>query len=236
MNKDFYSEQIARLEKIFGRCPAPDEYFNTFHNFRPEDFIKAIDTVLETHRPYTGRIFPSPSTILDALNDMMQGRPWGTPEDQVDAEYCDKCRNSGMYLEGNTAKFCDCINGKKAQIVFQFWPDHKKIAEEQGRVRNAAPPHHGLKERNPLGFWEDTKEEHDRWMAAKRAEIEEMKERSAQREARLLASKKIIVSESLAEVVKEIIHQVDETRPLREIIKEEVLDRKEKEEDPFPMI
>jgi hypothetical protein len=31
------------------------------------------------------------------------------------------------------------------------------------------------------GFWEDTQQEHDRWMAAKRIEIEEIKKRQAER-------------------------------------------------------
>lgn len=213
MNKDLYSEQISRLEKIFGKCPAPDEYFNTFHNFRPEDFIKAIDVVLETHRPYTGHIFPSPSAVLDALNDVMRERAWSTPEDRVDADFCEKCRNGGKYLEGNLAKFCDCIRGRHAQIVFRFWPNKKRIVEEQAKIKSAAPPIHGLKERNPLGFWEDTQEEHDRWMAAKRIEVAEINARAEARERRLAAEKKTVPRDSLKRLVEERLSQIQTLRP-----------------------
>jgi len=230
MNKDFYSEQISRLEKIFGRCPAPDEYFNTLRNFRPEDFIKAIDNVIQTHRPYTGHVFPSPSAILDALNDVMKNQTWATPEDLAGAEFCGRCENRGMYLEEGRAKFCDCIKGRRAWAVFRYWPNRKKIAEEQAKIKSGAPPHHGLKERNPLGFWEDTQEEHDRWMARRRAELLESHARADIRDRKLAEAKKTVPRESLRRLVEEKISQVQANRPQDE---RQPGEDEEEEEVPF---
>ena len=234
MNKDFYSEQLSRLEKVFGRCPAPDEYFNTLHNFRPEDFIKAIDNVIQTHRPYTSHVFPSPSAILDALNDVVKNQTWPTPEDFVSAEFCERCENRGMYLDKGQAKFCDCIKGRRARAVFRYWPNRKKIVEEQAKIKSGAPPHRGLKERNPLGFWELTEAEHLKWMAAKREELTKLNKRTNEREARMAAGRKIIESESVKGIAREIIQQVEETRPLRGAIKQEIIERKPGEDDEVP--
>jgi hypothetical protein len=238
MNKEFFGEQLGRLERLFNKGKeldrlTQDEYFIALRNFREVDFIKAIDDVVQTHRPYMDHVFPSIATILGALNDIIREQPRASPEDLVDINFCDQCRNRGMYLEDNETKFCDCLAGRKAEVIFRFWPNRKRIAAEQALIKTDNPPHHGLRERNPLGFWEDTQVEHDKWMAKKRVELEQMKKREEEREARLAAAKRVTAPETISRIVQETVRQIDETRPLREAIQEEVLEH-EPGEDEIP--
>jgi len=178
MNKEFFREQMSRLEGQFNSGKQLDElvqkeYFMVLKLFRNEDTIGAIDNVIQTHKPYPSHVFPSVSTLLDALNDVMRNA-WPIPGSHVDPDFCEKCDNIGIYLVKGKDKFCDCIRGRKKEIDFWFWPNKKRIEEEKEKIKNAAPPHRGLKERGPAGFWELTAGEHGKWMTVKRAEIAEM--------------------------------------------------------------
>jgi hypothetical protein len=178
MNESFFKEQISRLElQFYGGKPldprVKEEYFMVLKLFKDQDLIRAIDSVIQTHRPHAGHIFPSVATILDALNDVLKETP---PQGEAgpDPDFCERCHNRGIYLVENSALFCDCMKGRKKKNTFRFWPDKKRIERENEKIEGVAPAHRGLKEWNPAGFYEDTQEEHDRWMTAERAKIAEI--------------------------------------------------------------
>jgi hypothetical protein len=176
--REFFREQLSRLERQFNsgkklELLVQEEYFMTMKLFKEEEITKAVDSVIQTHRPYTGHVFPSLATILDALNDVMRNT-WSAPGPRVESDFCEQCRNNGLYMAGDQGRFCDCEKGKRKEIDFRFHPDKKKAEKEKEEIEGAALPHRGLKEWNPVGFYEDTQEEHDKWMAAERAKIAEI--------------------------------------------------------------
>jgi hypothetical protein len=181
--REFFREQMSRLEGQFnsGRKLDPlvqEEYFMTMKLFKEEEIARAVDSVIQTHRPYTGHVFPSLATILDALNDVMRNT-WSAPGPKVEPDFCEQCRNNGLYMAGDQGRFCDCEKGKRKEIDFSFHPDKKRAEKEKEEIEGAALPHRGLKEWNPVGFYEDTQEEHDKFMKAERAKIAEMDARRA---------------------------------------------------------
>lgn len=215
ITREFFREQLSRLERQFnsGKRLDPlvqEEYFMTMNLFTEPDLVRSIDNVIQTHRPYPGHVFPSISAILDALNDIMSN-PWPKPEGSGESKFCEQCRNTGLYMKGDRARFCDCMKGRRKEIDFKYPRDKKKAEEEKGRIKNAEPPHRGLKEFNPAGFWEDTQEEHDKWMAIKKAEIDEIdagraRARESDREQGDRASTDLLGA------IKGVLAQVSETR------------------------
>jgi hypothetical protein len=183
ITREFFREQTSRLERQFnsGKKLDPlvqEEYFMTMTLFTELDLVRAIDSVIQTHRPYPGHIFPSISVIIDALNDIMSNpRPY--PETQPEPDFCEQCRNNGLYLAGDKGRFCDCMRGRRKEIDFRFHPDKKRAEEEKGKIKGVAPPHRGIKEFNPVGFFEEVQEQYDAWMKTKRAEIDEIDARRA---------------------------------------------------------
>jgi hypothetical protein len=209
VNKEFFREQMSRLEGQFNSGKqlnelVQKEYFMVLKLFRNEDTIRAIDNVIQTHKPYPSHVFPSVSTLLDALNDVMRNA-WPVPGSRVDPDFCEKCDNVGIYLVKGKGKFCDCIRGRKKEIDFGFWPNKKRIEEEKEKIKNAVSPHRDLKERNPVGLWELTKDEHEKWMTAKRAEIAEMDARTKDSPSR---KKGVVPVESIKRLVEEKLRQV----------------------------
>jgi hypothetical protein len=130
---------------------------------------------------------------------------WPIPGSHVDPDFCEKCDNGGIYLVKGKGKFCDCIRGRKKEIDFWFWPNKKRIEEEKEKIKNAAPPHRGLKEHNPVGLWELTGEEHEKWMTAKRLEIAETDARIKNAPSR---KRGIVPPESIKRLIEEKIRQV----------------------------
>ena len=171
ISKEYFREQVSRLERQFNAGKQLDplvqkEYFMMMNLFKKGDLIEAVDEVIQTHRPYPGHLFPSISVILDALDTVMKSKA-PADDDQPGLGFCQQCHNTGIYLVKNDGYFCDCIKGRQKEITFLFWPNKKRIAAEKEKIKAAAPPHQGHKERSPAGFWTDTQEEHDRWMTAK---------------------------------------------------------------------
>jgi len=209
ISKEFFREQMSRLERQFNSGKqldqlVQDEYFMVLKLFRNEDTIRAIDNVIQTHKPYPSHVFPSVSTLLDAFNDVMRNA-WPIPGSHVDPDFCEKCDNGGIYLVKGKGKFCDCIRGRKKEIDFWFWPNKKRIEEEKEKIKNAAPPHRGLKEHNPVGLWELTGEEHEKWMTEKRTEIAEVDARIKNRPSR---KKGTFPEDSIKRLVDEQVSQV----------------------------
>ena len=93
ISKEFFREQMSRLERQFNSGKqldqlVQDEYFMVLKLFRNEDNIRAIDNVIQTHKPYPSHVFPSVSTLLDAFNDVMR-TAWPIPGSHIDPDFCE---------------------------------------------------------------------------------------------------------------------------------------------------
>ena len=199
MKPEVFAEQMIRLEVMFngGVELAPkkrDEYFRALMYVETEVFSDAVDYVLETFKPYGSEPFPSPSVLESAVievrsetgeeaNREARGYP---PAYLSKLDYCQRCHNIGLYLaEDGQAQFCQCEKGRIKRVSWEIPYGVRKRDERIQKALEKVPPSHGpvhgLHEWNPLGFWEDTQEEHDRWMAAKREQIAELERRQAAR-------------------------------------------------------
>lgn len=237
MNDQEFHKAMDRLGKYLGTPLETDqeyEYFRRLSHLSASIFEQVIDFLIDT---VTRRSFPLFADFKDAIDGLQAQSARSQPGEREELEFCQRCRNAGMYLsEDGQARFCDCIKGRKKEIIFRLWPAKKRIAEEQARVYNSAGPYRGLKEYNPLGFWEDTQFEHDRLVAAKRLEIEKIKRRAAEREAKAQASKRIVGTAPLRQVVVETLAQIAETEPLRQALEEKAQEarREPGEDDEIP--
>jgi len=219
-----FNAGLGRLERIFNRGISLEkavrtEYFTALCYEKPRIFDDAIQAVIETFKPYPSEPFPSVATIKIATLGVVDededetGRETGIPQSKEILDYCDQCRNQGLYLgpEG-TAHFCDCEKGRLRQAAWGVRSGDSKRQEKIQRALDRLPPSsgpvHGLRERNPAGFWELTKEEHEKWMTAKRAEIAEMDARRIKDNAS--RTKPVVPAESIKRLVEEQVRQVRE--------------------------
>jgi len=219
-----FNAGLGRLERIFNRGISLEkavrtEYFTALCYEKPRIFDDAIQAVIETFKPYPSEPFPSVATIKIATLGVVDededetGRETGIPQSKEILDYCDQCRNQGLYLgpEG-TAHFCDCEKGRLRQAAWGVRSGDSKRQEKIQRALDRLPPSsgpvHGLCERNPAGFWELTKEEHEKWMTAKRAEIAEMDARRIKDNAS--RTKPVVPAESIKRLVEEQVRQVRE--------------------------
>jgi hypothetical protein len=148
---------------------------------------------------------------------------------------CQRCDNVGLYLaEDGQARFCQCEKGRLKRASWNIDAGVRKRDEKIQKALEKMPPSlgpvRGLHEWNPLGFWEDTEEEHDHWMARKRAELVEIHARADIRDRRLAAEKKTWPREIMKRLVMETIGQMQAARPEAE--REPGADEEE-EEVPF---
>lgn len=228
MTLRIFNAGLGRLERIFNRGTSLEkavrtEYFTALCYEKPRIFDDAIQVVIETFKPYPSEPFPSVATIKIATLGVVDetedetGREAGIPQSKETREldYCDQCRNSGLFLnlEG-TARFCDCEKGRLRQAAWGVRSgDHKrqeKIQRTLDRLPPSAGPVHGLREQNPAGFWELTKEEHEKWMTAKRAEIAEMDARIKDSVSRAVEERRVVPPGSIKRLVEEQVCQVRE--------------------------
>ena len=195
MKAEVFAEQMIRLEVMFngGVELVPnrrDEYFRALMYVETEVFSDAVDYVLETFKPYGSEPFPSPSVLESAVIEVRsetgeeasrEARDY-SPTYLSKLDYCQRCDNLGLYLaEDGQARFCRCEKGRIKRVSWHIEPGVRKREERIQKALEKLPssqgPVHGLHEWNLLGFWEDIQEEYDRWMAAKKEEIEEIKKR-----------------------------------------------------------
>jgi hypothetical protein len=249
MKEEIFAEQMIRLEVMFNNnvelAPSRrDEYFRALMYVEAQVFHEAVDYVLETFKPFGVEPFPSISVLEAAVIEVhleageeTRREAWGYPPAYPSrSDYCQRCDNIGLYLrEDGQARFCQCEKGRMKRASWHIESGVRKREDKIQKVLEKLPPSRGpvrgLHERNPLGFWEDTKEEYDRWMADKRKEIEESKRRREEFEEKRKQEKKVLPSRGLQELVKETLRQVDETRPLREVIKERIIERQPGEDE-----
>jgi len=183
---------MERLERVFNRGKSlekkvKDEYFTALCYERPRVFEDAVQTVIETFKPYPSEPFPSVATIKiavlrvvdEGIEDAGHETETAQAQDTQEPGFCERCRNSGLFLDlEDVAHFCVCKKGRLVQAGWGINPGDRKrqekIQKALEKLPPAEPPHKGLKEWNSAGFWESTKAEHEKWMAAERKKIAEM--------------------------------------------------------------
>lgn len=199
MTPDEFEVGMVRLEQMFNRGAELEknvrgEYFEALKYVEPRVFHDVVGFVIDSFKPYPSEPFPSLVVLESAVIEIRseageeanrEARDY-SPAYLSKLDYCQHCDNVGLYLaEDGQARFCRCEKGRVKRASWEIPYGVRKRDERIQKVLEKVPPSHGpvhgLHEWNPLGFWEDTQEEHDRWMAAKREEIEEIKRRQAER-------------------------------------------------------
>ena len=227
MTKRIFDAGMGRLEQMFNQGVqikenVRTEYFTAFCYEKPRVFDDAVQFVIESFKPFPSEPFPSVATLKIASLRVVEEDEEESkteefkPDNVLNKSFCEKCRNSGLYLDYiNTAHFCDCEKGRFRQAAWGAGTGDRKrqekIQKALEKLPPAEPPHHGLKEWNPAGFWEDTQEQHDAWMKAKRAEIDEIDARRARARESSTEGKKSGPT-GLLGAVKGVLAQLSEAR------------------------
>jgi len=191
-----------------------DIYFDRFQNVPKSLLKKAIDILVDNSER---RQFPLVSDFWTAIEGAQGKAPQGN-QPVEDHDFCQKCNNSGLFLEDNTAHFCVCRKGRYRQAAWGIPTDIKPAKKEDliekamRKLPHAELPVRGLKEKNELGFWEDTQEQHDLWMAKKRKELAELTIRTDAFEEKRRLGKKTVSPEGLKRIVEETMNQVKESQ------------------------
>lgn len=237
MREGVFDYQMRRLEEVFKagvELPARGEYWQALHYVEDDVFEKAVDYVMTSFKPFPSEPFPSIATLESAVIDMKEEdmgelyEPEKNTEmpDYTALDFCQRCNNAGIYIWADgLSHFCQCEKGRLKQAAWNVEPAHsnwekkkrdEKIQQNLARLPPSAGPVRGIKEWNPLGFWEDTKEEHDRWCVAKRKQIEDIKRRQEEFAEKRRQEKKTWPQDSLKRVLNETLAQVSEKMPAAE--------------------
>lgn len=227
MTLDEFDKGMKRLEAIFNhgkelQGDARGEYIEMLRFLEAPAFDAAVTIVIETFKPFPSESFPSPVTIQDAVtmarseDQVSWSRERGAPDTSI-LEFCQLCRNLGIYLAfDGQARICKCEKGRIKQaswdVPYGARKREAKIQDELDKLPPSKGPVHGLMEKNAMGFWESNAVEHERWCAAKRREIEEIKHRRAEFEEKRRQEKKVIAPGSLRRILDETLAQVSEKR------------------------
>jgi hypothetical protein len=151
-------------------------YHKRFQNVPIGIMTRAVEILIDEAETHTFPLLPKCWAAVMQAKRAIQGRDG----EGHDMSFCHDCRNSGFVLAGNEAKPCSCDRGRmrKAALMVPDEASQREAAEIISRALKTLPPadspHRGKMEWNNAGFWELTQEEHDKWMAAKRAEIAEI--------------------------------------------------------------
>jgi len=231
MTLDDFDKGMARLERMFNRgIPLGSdlrlEYLHVLRFLEAPAFDAAMTIVIETFKPFPSEPFPSPITIQDAVtmaqseDQVSWSRQQGAPDASA-ADFCQRCRNVGIFLGADgESHVCGCEKGRMKRAA---WPipygarkREAKIQDELDKLAPSKGPVHGLQEKNALGFWEPNAIEHEKWCAAKRKQIEDIKRRREEFEDKRRREKMVIAPGSLKRVIDETIAQVAEAKRSRE--------------------
>lgn len=234
MNERVFKDQVGRMEALFQQkltAGVLAEYWRALHYVEDEVFEKAVDYVMISFKPFPSEPFPSIASLESAVIDMKEedmgelyepGRE-AQPPDYSALDFCQRCNNAGIYIWADgRSHFCQCEKGRLKLASWNVEPAHsnweKKKRDERIQLNlvklpPSAGPVRGIKEWNPLGFWEDTQAEHDRWCAAKRKQIEDIKRRREEFEEKRRQEKRTIAPGSLRRVLNETLAQVSEKMP-----------------------
>jgi len=188
MTNSEFRESFGRLESAFGEQGAERRqfYFRQLEHVSTWAFSRAVRRIIEIRDDRYG--FPLVAEIHTALDEVEREKPSAGAFDFEAREYCQRCENRGWYMNARGGVSpCSCRAGRLKQARMRLGTSARRteVEEEVKKLPPPEPPVRGLQEKNPLGFWEDTQEKHDRHMTAKRAEIEEIKRRQAEEPPRL---------------------------------------------------
>jgi len=183
MTRDEFGRSFEFLESAFGEQGAERRqfYFRQLEHVSMWTFSRAVRRIIEIRDDRYG--FPLVAEIHTALDEVEREKPSAGAFDLEAREYCQRCENRGWYMNARGgASPCSCRAGRLKQARMRLGTSARRteVEEEVKKLPPPELPYRGLQEKNSLGFWEDTQAEHDRWMAAKRAEIEEIKRRQAE--------------------------------------------------------
>ena len=196
MTLDDFQFGMLRLEQMFNRGIEIDhnvrkEYFEALRYVNTRVFQEAVAFVIGSFKPYPSETFPSLAVLESAVIETRdESAEAATREarrrsgDTSRIDYCQRCDNLGLYLRNDgQAHLCQCEKGREKRaswnIPFGIRKRDEKIQKALEKIPPSSGPVRGLHEWNPLGFWEDSQEEHDTWMAVKRVEVAAIKERMA---------------------------------------------------------
>lgn len=221
MKIDQFAVAISKLETLFNQGVQLDEavrmqYYEALKYVSVALFQDAIIYIRDTFKPFPSEPFPSIATIQLAIIEVSEEKKEDRQADAIaEFEYCQKCDNFGLYIDADgQARFCVCEHGrlKKAcwNVSFGERKRDEKIEKALKRLPKSQGPVRGLKELNPLGFWEDTQEEHDRWMAAKQVEIDKIQHSQTQRVPR-----PSLPEELKMKIIQDTIANLKEKKPLK---------------------
>ena len=216
MTRDEFGRNFESLESAFGEQGAERRqfYFRQLENVSTWAFSRAVRRIIEIRDDRYG--FPLVAEIHTALDEVEREKPSAGAFDFEAREYCQRCENRGWYMNARGgASPCSCRAGRLKQARMRLGTSARRteVEEEVKKLPPPEPPYRGLQEKNPLGFWELTAAEHDRWMIAKRIEIEDIKRRREDFEEKRWMEKKTIAPESLRRVIDETLAQVSERMP-----------------------
>lgn len=184
MTRSEFERSFSLLENAFGmQNPQRRKfYFQQFEHSLSWAFYRAVRRLVDIRDDGYG--FPLIAEIRTSMDEVLRQRSEADERDLDSRQFCQRCGNSGLYLtDDRTAAPCSCRAGrmKYARLMLGLLASRTEVEEyAKTKLPPAEPPVYGLQERNPLGFWEDTQEEHDAWCEKKRHEIEDIKRRRAE--------------------------------------------------------
>jgi len=181
MTRQEFGNAFELLESAFGQQGAERRqfYFRQLEHIPVWVFDRAVRRVIEVRDDRYG--FPLVAELHTSIDEVQKGSE-DSGVDFDSAGYCQKCGNSGLYMNAqNGATPCACRAGrlKAVRLRLSLTARQSEVEERVRTLPPPEPPFRGLQEKNPLGFWESTQEEHDTWMAVKGVEVAAIKERMA---------------------------------------------------------
>lgn len=221
MTKTEFNGGMSRLERMFNKGEQLREgirtdYYRALFRTDPVVFDDSVEDVMETFKPFPSELFPCLATIKAAIFRMSEGVGGEVDRfnDTRELDFCQKCSNVGLYLgQDDQAHFCVCEKGRYRRAAWSVSGDFRR-EERVARALSVlpsslgGPPVRGLQEKNPLGFWELTKEEHNLWMENKRAEIAEMDVRAEVRLREKDEGKRVVPPDSMKRLIEEKLGQI----------------------------
>lgn len=217
-----FDKGMARLERIFNQGAELQgevrmEYLEALRFLESAMFEAAVGVVIETFKPFPSESFPSPSTIQEAVRIVQAERdiPGRDDPDTRALDFCQLCHNTGMYFApNNMARACRCEKGRlrRASWVVPVGARKReaKIQDILDKLPESKGPVRGLEEKNAMGFWEPTREEHEKWIAEKREQIKKLEARDAERKEAAGLRPRTLDREALRRVVAETKVAVEE--------------------------
>jgi hypothetical protein len=166
--------------------------------------IKILIRRIKTRKP------PLLSEIDEAISEAS-----AEYQEQQEQVLCERCDNTGFFLDGDIAYTCRCIHGKRKEAIWKLNTYDEKKINRYLRDNPPDPPVKGIWEYNQkMKIFELSLPEHERWIERERKKLEELRARAKAAENR-----------QIKKTVEQILEDVEELKAIRE---------KENEADDIP--